>query len=50
MYKEGVLNFYEWQSSRNNLSRAEASLLSAKYDYLYRIKVFDYYRGIPLSL
>ncbi|MBC8343514.1 MAG: TolC family protein [Bacteroidetes bacterium] len=50
MYKEGMLNFYEWQSSRNNLSQAETSLLSAKYDYLYRIKVFDYYRGVPLSL
>jgi outer membrane protein len=50
MYQEGVLNFYEWQSSRNNLNMAKTSLLNAKYDYLYRIKVFDYYSGIPIRL
>jgi len=50
MYKEGLLSYYEWQSARNNLSKAETSLLNAKYECIYRIKVFDYYRGIDISL
>lgn len=50
MYQEGVISYYEWQSARNGLTRAETTLLSAKYECIYRIKVFDYYRGIDLSL
>lgn len=50
MYQEGVISYYEWQSARNGLTRAENTLLGAKYECVYRMKVFDYYRGIDISL
>lgn len=50
MYEQGLVNFYDWQQARNNLIMAESSYLSAKFDYLYKIKVFEYYKGIPIKL
>ena len=50
MYEQGLMNFYDWQQARNNLVKAESSFLSAKYDYLYKIKVFEYYKGVPIKL
>ncbi|MEA3494449.1 MAG: TolC family protein [Bacteroidota bacterium] len=49
-YKAEVINFYDWQSTINNLKKAQTSFLNSKFDYIYRIKIFDYYRGIPLKL
>jgi outer membrane protein len=50
MYVEGVLSFYDWQSAKNSFNRAQNADLSSKFEYFYRIKVFDYYRGIPIKL
>jgi len=50
MYKEGLISYYEWQSARSGLNRAETNLLNTKYECIFRIKVFDYYRGVDISL
>ena len=34
--------------SKNNLDRANISLINARYDFLLRTKVLDYYQGKPL--
>lgn len=31
---------------KNNLDRATINLISAKYDYLLRVKIYEYYQGI----
>jgi outer membrane protein len=49
-YEEGMINFYEWQSAKNNVSGAENVFLSAKYDYIYRARVFEYYLGMEIHL
>ena len=36
-------------SASNALSQAESSLLSAKYDFIFKSKVIDYYMGKPLG-
>ncbi|WP_417860190.1 TolC family protein [Winogradskyella sediminis] len=45
-FKNGVSNFLNYITSKNNLDNAKVNLANAKYDYLLRVKVLDYYRGI----
>jgi outer membrane protein len=45
----GTMNNVEFNISRNNLAIARSELLRAKYDYLFRSKVLDFYQGKPLS-
>jgi outer membrane protein len=45
----GMLNMYDFLLSKNNYSKAEADLLQAKYDLIFRIKVLDFYQGKPLT-
>lgn len=49
-YDLGVVNSFEMVSVRNRLLSAESSLLQAKYDYVFKLKVLDYYRGRPITL
>jgi outer membrane protein len=34
---------------KNNLARVKSDRLRAKYDYIFRSKVLDFYRGKPLT-
>lgn len=44
-FTNGVSNIVEYIISKNNLDRARINLANAKYEYLIRLKVLDYYRG-----
>ncbi|WP_306293779.1 TolC family protein [Winogradskyella forsetii] len=44
-FKNGVSNFLNYITSKNNLDNARVNLANAKYEYLLRVKVLDYYRG-----
>jgi outer membrane protein len=50
MFDEGLVSFYDWQQVKTNFNKAQNTYLSAKYEYTYRIKIFDYYRGIPINI
>lgn len=45
----GMLNMYDYLLSKNNYSKAQADLLQAKYDLIFKIKVLDFYQGKPLT-
>ncbi len=45
----GAVNTIDYTNSKNRLAQAEANLLQAKYDYIFRLKVLDYYKGNPLT-
>jgi outer membrane protein len=45
----GVVNSFEMVSVQNMLISAESSLLQAKYDFIFKLKVLDYYKGITLT-
>ena len=42
-YEAGKSTLMELNESKNRLYKAESSLLQAKYEYLYRCKVMDFY-------
>jgi outer membrane protein len=44
-FNSGVLTSVEFLIVKGNLDRARTSLINAKYDYLIRTKVLDYYQG-----
>jgi outer membrane protein len=49
-FEVGAINATDFQIAQNNLFNAEADLLTAKYEYVFRMKVLDFYLGKPLTL
>ena len=49
-YANGKANATEYNESRTAWMKAVSDRLQAKYDYLFRTKILDFYRGIPLTL
>lgn len=49
-YELGAINQYEYNTARNNLDIAEVQLTLAKYDYLFKLKVLDFYKGRRLTI
>ncbi|MEQ6165592.1 TolC family protein [Ekhidna sp. MALMAid0563] len=48
-YNNGAANFVDYQLASNNLFQARTDLSRAKYDYIFRKKILEFYQGIPLT-
>lgn len=48
-YSLGAVNFVEYQVASNNLFRARSGLVRAKYTYLFRLKILEFYQGKELT-
>ncbi len=46
----GMVNAVDYNIAKNLLSKAESELLSSKYDYIFKLKILDFYLGKELSL
>lgn len=49
-YDLGAVNFTDFQVANNNLVQAKSDLIRAKYQYLFRLKILDFYQGKPLTI
>ncbi|GAB2614107.1 TolC family protein [Belliella aquatica] len=49
-FDAGAINFADYQLAQNNLFNAQADLITAKYTYIFRVKVLDFYLGNPLNI
>jgi len=49
-YQLGAINTFEYTTSKNTLDQADVDLIIAKYNYLYTVKVVDFYEGNKLTL
>lgn len=47
-FNAGVNTSVEYMIAKNNVDRSNANFIAAKYDYLLRVKVLDFYQGRPL--
>ena len=47
-FNEGVGTSVDYLIAKNNLDRAKTNLIVARYEYLLRIKILDYYQSKPL--
>ncbi|AZA78636.1 TolC family protein [Chryseobacterium sp. G0186] len=49
-YAAGKTTIYDVNVARNNFANAQGSVAQAKYNYLFSLKLLNFYAGIPLSL
>lgn len=47
-YEVGLMQVFEFNQVQNLELVAQSDLLKAKYDYLFKIKILEYYFGVPL--
>ncbi|MGV3561348.1 TolC family protein [Larkinella arboricola] len=48
-FNAGALNSVDYNIAKNNLDTARANLVQAKFDYIFRTKILDFYQNKPLS-
>lgn len=46
-FNTGLSNSVDYIVSKNNLDNARINLANVKYEYTLRVKVLEYYRGVP---
>lgn len=46
----GMVNGTDFNVAKTNLFKSESEYYQSKYQYIFQIKILDYYRGIPLTL
>lgn len=49
-YELGVMQTIEWLNNQNNLTRARIDRVVAQYDFVFRMKVLEFYKGQGLRL
>ncbi len=49
-YDLGLLNSYDYLISQNNKNRAEYDMTSAQFDYVFKMKVLEFYKGLGIKL
>ena len=48
-FNAGALNSFDYNNSKNRTLRTQTDMLNAKYDFIFKLKVLDYYQGKPLT-
>lgn len=46
----GLLNTIDLITNQNNLFRAKINMVSAQYDYIFKMKLLEFYKGLGLKL
>lgn len=49
-FSVGRVNPVEYNDAKTNLAIAQSNLLQAKYDFIFRSKILDFYNGVPIEL
>ncbi len=49
-FNVGSVNSLEYNQSKNNLAVAKSTLAQAKYEYIFRTKILDFYNNVPITL
>lgn len=49
-YDEGLVNTTDYNIAKNNLAKTQAELIRAKYDFIFKQKILDFYTGLPIRL
>jgi len=49
-YETGKSTVFEFNEARTRLIRSQSEEVQAKYDFIFRTKILDFYNGIPIKL
>ena len=48
-YKEGLSNSFDFNQSRTVYENAQSDVVRTKYDYIFRLKILEFYFGLPIT-
>jgi len=48
-FNVGMVNTTDYNTAKNKMAKAQSDLLQAKYEYVFKAKVLDFYQGKPLK-
>jgi outer membrane protein len=48
-FDNGAVNYVDYQTAENALFQAKSDLVRAKYDFIFKKKVLDFYQGKPIE-
>ncbi len=46
----GVMTSFDYNNSKKDLTKAESDLLQAKYDFIFKTTILDFYMGNPIRI
>lgn len=46
----GSVTATDYTVAKNNLFKAQSEMLQSKYQYVFQVKIIDFYKGLPLTL
>jgi outer membrane protein len=49
-FNVGLVTPVDYNTAKSQLLQAQSTLAQAKYEFIFKTKVLDFYRGLPLSL
>lgn len=49
-FDAGLINSLDYNTAKNNLAKAKADMLQAKYEFIFKSKILDFYRGNTIKM
>ncbi|MBO0342620.1 MAG: TolC family protein [Allomuricauda sp.] len=49
-YDVGLMNAFDFSQAQARLENAQADVIRTKYNYIFRLKILEFYFGIPIAL
>lgn len=49
-YQVGMVDIIEYKIAKNNYTKAQVDLLHAKYEYIFKTKILEFYKGEQITL
>jgi outer membrane protein len=49
-FKLGIVTPLEYNDAKNKVTNAQSSFIHAKYEYIFRVKILDFYNGKEIVL
>ena len=49
-YESGKSSVFEFNEARTRLMKSQSEEIQAKYDFIFRTKILDFYNGVPIKL
>ena len=46
-FSVGAINSFDFNQTKNNLVNAQSQLIQSKYDFMFKMKVLEFYFGVP---
>ncbi len=46
----GIMNAFDYSQAQSRVDNAEADVIRTKYNYIFRLKILEFYFGIPITL